>query len=105
MSMGTKLVGDHLITGTKFLGTICLWELNCLGTICPEGPINWEPILGDQMSGDHMRLGPNVTQPIVYFPKTIDFLKISIFFQMLLTKKPYHFSPMNLALFSSKVEP
>ena len=34
-----------------------------MGTICPEGPINWGPIVGDQMFGDHMRLGPNVSQP------------------------------------------
>jgi hypothetical protein len=46
------------------LGTICPWGLNWLGTVCPEGPINWGPIVGDQMSGDHMRLGPNVSQPV-----------------------------------------
>ena len=49
--------------GTEFLGTICPWGLNWLGTVCPEGPISWGPIVGDQMSGDHMRLGPNVSQP------------------------------------------
>ena len=38
-------------------------KLNWLGTVCPEGPINWGPIVGDQMSGDHMCLGPNVSQP------------------------------------------
>ena len=42
--MGTELVGDHLSRGTK-------------------GPINWGQIVGDQMSGDHMCLGPNVSQP------------------------------------------
>ena len=36
--------------------------LNWLGTVCPEGSVNWEPIVGHQMSGDHMRLGPNVSQ-------------------------------------------
>ena len=34
-----------------------------LGTICPEGPINWGPIVGDQMSGDPMCLGTNMSQP------------------------------------------
>ena len=47
--------------GTKLLGTICPWGLNWLGTICLEGPI-----VGDQMSGDHMRLGPTVSQPIIF---------------------------------------
>jgi hypothetical protein len=43
---------------------------------------------------------------IFYFPKTIAvFFLISIFFQIVLTKKPFHFSLMNLAQFSSKVEP
>ena len=51
LSRGTKLVGDHLSMGIKFLGTVC-----------PEGPINWGPIVGEQMSGDHMRSGPNVSQ-------------------------------------------
>ena len=51
---------DHFSRGTKFWGTICPWRPNCLGTVFPEGPINWGPIVGDQMSGDHMRLGPNV---------------------------------------------
>ena len=63
LSRGTKLVGDHLSIGTKFFGTICPWGPNWLGTVCPEGPINWGPIVRDQMSRDHMRLGPNVSQP------------------------------------------
>ena len=42
------------------------WGLNWLGTVCPEEPINWGPIVGDQMSGDHMCLGPNVSQPFDY---------------------------------------
>jgi hypothetical protein len=50
--------------GTEFGGTICPWGPKWLGTICPEGPINLGPIVGDQMSGDHMHLGPNVSQPI-----------------------------------------
>ena len=49
--------------GTEFLGTICPWGMNWLATICPEGPINRGPIVGDQMSGDHLGLGPNVSQP------------------------------------------
>ena len=62
-SRGNKLVGNHLSKGTKFLGTICPWGQNWLGTVCPEGPINWGLIVGDQMFGDHMCLGPNVSQP------------------------------------------
>ena len=49
--------------GTEFLGTIFPWGLNWFGTVCPEEPINWGPIVGDQMSGENMRLGPNVSQP------------------------------------------
>ena len=63
-SRGTKLVVDHLSMGTEFWGTICPWGLNLLGTVCPEGPIIWGPIVGDQMSWDPMRLGPNVSQSI-----------------------------------------
>ena len=56
--------------GTKFLGTICSGGPNLLGTVCLEEPINWGPIVGDQMSGDHMCLGP---QPwILIFKKQID---------------------------------
>ena len=62
-STGTKLVGDHLSMGTEFLGTICPWGQNWLGTVCPGGSINWGLIVGDQMSGDHMCFGPNVSQP------------------------------------------
>ena len=47
---GDQILGDHLSMGIKLVGTVC-----------PEGPINWGPIVGDQMSGDHMRLGPNVS--------------------------------------------
>ena len=66
LSRGTKLVGDHLSRVTKFFGTICPWGLNWLGTVCPKGSINWGPIVWDQMSGDHMCLGPNVSQPILF---------------------------------------
>ena len=56
---------------TEFLGTIFQGGTNWLGTICPWGPnfggssvhgdrIGWRPFVGDQM-----RLGPNVSQPIV----------------------------------------
>ena len=45
------------------MGTIRPWGLNWLGTVCPEGPINWGPNVGDQMYRDHMDLGPNVSQP------------------------------------------
>ena len=51
--------------GTKLLGTICPWGLNWFGTVCPQGPINWGPIAGDQVSGDHMRLGSNVSEQYV----------------------------------------
>jgi hypothetical protein len=30
--LGTKLVGDHLSMGTKFMGTICPWGQNWLGS-------------------------------------------------------------------------
>ena len=33
----------------NILGTICPWTLNWLETVCPEGPINWGSIVGDQM--------------------------------------------------------
>ena len=49
---GDQIFGDHLSMGTELVGAVC-----------PEGPINWGPIVGDQMSGDHMCLGPNVSQP------------------------------------------
>merc|ERR1719331_1358796 len=58
----TEYSRDHLSRGTKFLGTICPWGQNWLGTVCPEGPIKWGSIVGDQMSGDHMCSGPNVSQ-------------------------------------------
>ena len=46
--------------GTKFWGINCPWGKNWMGTVCLEGPINWGPIVGDQMSGDHMHFGTNV---------------------------------------------
>ena len=46
--MGTKLVGDHLSRGTKYLGTICPWGQE----------------VGDQKSGDQMGSGPNESQPL-----------------------------------------
>ena len=72
----TEYSRDHLSRETKYrLGTICIWGLNFwdhlsmgpnwLGTVCPEGPIIWGPHCGVQMSGDHMRLGPNLSQPIL----------------------------------------
>merc|ERR1712051_801471 len=64
LSRGAKLVGDHLSMGTELLRTICPWRLNLLGTVCPHGPMNWGPIVRDQMSGDHMCSGPNVSQPV-----------------------------------------
>ena len=59
----TKLVGDHLSRGTKFLGSICPggqigWGTEFFGTICP-----WGQEVGDQKSGDQMGLGPNESQP------------------------------------------
>ena len=60
---GDQIVEDRLSRGTKLAGDQIGWGLNWLGTICPGGPIYWGPNLGDQMSGDQMRLGPNVSQP------------------------------------------
>ena len=79
--MGTKLVGDHLSRGTKFLWTICpvQWDqifgdhltlgtkfdgdrlsrgINFMGTVCPG-----EQEVGDRKSRDQMGLGPNMLQP------------------------------------------
>ena len=68
----------------NILGTICPGGPNWLGTICPWDQILGDHLsmgtelfedslsrgtnqlgthLGDQMSGNHMRLGPNVSQP------------------------------------------
>ena len=86
LSMGTKLVGDHLYLGNKLFGTICPWELNWLGTICPEGPINCGPIVEDEMSGDHMRLGPNVSSKVFMRLETNTFkAKIDIFSHLCLS--------------------
>ena len=49
---GDQLLGDHLSMGTELVRD----RLS-------RGPINWGPIVGDQMSGDLMCLGPNVSQP------------------------------------------
>ena len=48
-----------------------------MGTVGPEGPINWGPIVGDQMSRDHMCLGPNVSQPKIVTLFPLDFAKTS----------------------------
>ena len=69
------MVGDHLSMGTEFLGTICPWGQNWLGTVCPEGPNNWGLIVGDQMSGDHICLGPNVSQPGLAYEKILNLQK------------------------------
>ena len=39
LSRRKKLVGDHLSIRTM--------GVNWLGTVCPGGPINWGPIVGD----------------------------------------------------------
>ena len=40
-----------------------------LGTFCPEGSINWEAIVGDQMSRDHMQLAPALhTRYLIFLP-------------------------------------
>ena len=69
-------------------------DLNWLGTVCREGPINWGPIMGDQMSGDHMCLGPNVSQPsstnLLLFSKLITSSVWSI------KKKTHRHSEQNL---------
>ena len=36
-----------------------------VGTVFSEEPINWGPVVRDQMSRDHMHLGPSVSQPIM----------------------------------------
>jgi hypothetical protein len=46
-----------------------------MGTVCPEGLIVW-----DQMSGEHMRLGSNVSQPSIDRSGE-QLLKIPIFFE------------------------
>ena len=44
-----------------------------LTAVCPERPMNWGPIVWDQMSGEHMRLKPNVLQSL-YQPVKISIL-------------------------------
>ena len=39
-----------------------------LTAVCPERPMNWAPIVWDQMSGEHIRLGPNVLQSLQINP-------------------------------------
>ncbi len=51
LSRGTKLFGDHLSMGTEFLGTIC--------------PLGQE--VGDRKSRDQMGSGPNESQPYLGF--------------------------------------
>ena len=69
-------------------------DLNWLETAFREGPINWGPIMGDQMSGDHMCLGPNVSQPsstnLLLFSKLITSSVWSI------KKKTHRHSEQNL---------
>ena len=50
---GDQILGDHRFMGIELVGNCLSRGINKLG-----------PIVGDQMSGDHMRLGPNVSQPI-----------------------------------------
>ena len=60
---GTKLVGDHLSKGTKFLWTICPGGPNLIGTVCPGGSILWGSFVqGDRKSGDQIGRGPNASQ-------------------------------------------
>ena len=59
---GPFVRGDRIGWG-PFVQRDQLWGTKCLGTVCSEGPINLGPIVGDQMSGDYMCLGPNVSQP------------------------------------------
>ena len=47
----------------KLRYTYELEKLIKLKVILNEKIINWGPIVGDQMSGDHMHLGPNVSNP------------------------------------------
>ena len=66
-----SILGTICLGGQSWLGTICPGGQNWLGTVYPEGPINWGPIVGDQMSGDHMCLGPNVRGPYVFGNKCV----------------------------------
>ena len=75
------MVPGHLVHHNRSPINWSLWT-NWLGTICPGrpnfwgpfvhgdrigwGPINWGPVVGDQMSRDHMCLGPNVSQSFIY---------------------------------------
>ena len=65
LSRGTKLAGDCLSRGTEIFGTNCPGGPEVRGTRCPEGPNVWGPDVGDRMSGDHMRSGPNASQPTI----------------------------------------
>ena len=73
----------------NILGTICPGGPNWLGTVCPEGPINRGPNVGDQMSGDHMRLGPNVSQPILGLKKYLTPKNIQLFVYMFRPQKRF----------------
>ena len=55
----TKYSRDHLARELNFWGPFVhgYWVLNWLETVCTEGPM-----VGDQISRDHKRLGPNVSQ-------------------------------------------
>ena len=56
-------LGTICLGRPNWLGILCPWGPNWFGTICPEEPINRGPIVGDQISGAHISLGPNVSQP------------------------------------------
>ena len=53
------------------------WGSNWLGAVCPVGAVNWVPIVGGPnvgATGDHVHLGPNVSQPGLQLPPTSRFL-------------------------------
>ena len=88
----------------NILGTICPGGPNWLGTICPEGPI-----VGDQMSGDQMCLGPNVSQPLNLENYNYIFFNFILcnFFKCgrynVFKKNFKYFAPQNIKKLSSKV--
>ena len=83
--MGTKLIGDHLSSETKFLGTICPGGPHLMGTVCSGGPnwlgtiCPWGQKVGDQKSGDQMGSGPNESQPFVSFVNILSLCSQNIF--------------------------
>ena len=55
---GDQHFREHLSRGTGFDGDHLSWGINFMGIFCPGGQKE-----GDQKSGDHMVLLPNLSQP------------------------------------------